>query len=181
MNTIHLMGRLTRDPSIHQGQKTKLANYSIAVNRRYKREGQPEADFFNIVSFGKAADFVEKYLKKGTKVVISGEMQNDNYTDRHGNMVYSYQVITNSIEFAESKKASQANTAATSTSGQAAKPSAAQQTSVQNNSDKDTIPFDTDDDFMNIPEEPADTKASAAGPVNDGFVPVESTDDLPFD
>jgi single-strand DNA-binding protein len=105
MNKVIMMGRLTRDPEVRYGgaSNSAIARYSIAVDRRFKRDGQPTADFFNCTSFGKQAEFVEKYLRKGTKVVIEGELQNDNYTNKEGQMVYGMRIIVNSIEFAESK------------------------------------------------------------------------------
>ena len=110
MNKVILMGRLTRDPEMRYGQSgSGIASFSIAVDRRFKREGQPEADFFNCTAFGKQGEFVEKYLKKGTKVLLDGEIQQNNYTNKDGQEVRSYQVITNSIEFAESKNAAQGN------------------------------------------------------------------------
>ena len=109
MNKVILMGRLTRDPEMRYGQSgTGVASFSIAVDRRFKREGQAEADFFNCTAFGKQGEFVEKYLKKGTKILVEGEIQQNNYTNKDGQEVRSYQVITNNIEFAESKNASQA-------------------------------------------------------------------------
>ena len=106
MNKIILMGRLTRDPEVRYGSSgNAIGSFSLAVDRRFKREGQPTADFFSVVSFGKQAEFVEKYLRKGTKIVLEGEMQNDNYTDKDGKMVYGFKVIASSIEFAESKSA----------------------------------------------------------------------------
>jgi len=109
MNKVILMGRLTRDPEVRYSQgasQTTVARFSIAVDRRFKREGEPDADFFNCTSFGKQAEFVERYLHKGTKVVLSGRVQNDNYTNKDGQMVYSVRVMVDEIEFAESKNAS---------------------------------------------------------------------------
>lgn len=105
MNTVILMGRLTRDPEIRYGgaNNTAIARYSLAVDRRFKQDGQPEADFFNLVSFGKAGEFVEKYLHKGTKIVIEGELHNNNYENKDGQMVYGMNIVTRNIEFAESK------------------------------------------------------------------------------
>lgn len=110
MNKIILMGRLTRDPEVRYGgaQNTCIARFSLAVDRRYKREGQPTADFFNCTAFGKTGEFVEKYLKKGIKVVLDGEIQNDNYENKDHKMVYGFNVIANTLEFAESKKAQEA-------------------------------------------------------------------------
>jgi single-strand DNA-binding protein len=106
MNKVILMGRLTRDPEVRYGNSgSAIARFSIAVDRRFKRDGQPTADFFNCTAFGKTGEFVEKYLKKGTKVVLDGEVQNDNYTNKEGATVYGTQIIVNTIEFAESKNA----------------------------------------------------------------------------
>ena len=109
MNKVILMGRLTRDPEVRYSQgasQTTVARFSVAVDRRFKREGEPDADFFNCTSFGKQAEFVERYLHKGTKVVLSGRVQNDNYTNKDGQMVYSVRIMVDEIEFAESKNAS---------------------------------------------------------------------------
>jgi single-strand DNA-binding protein len=110
MNKLILMGRLTRDPEIRysQGENSlAIARFSLAVDRRFKRAGEPEADFFNCTAFGKQAEFVERYLKKGTKILLSGRIQNDNYTNKDGEKVYSVQVLVDEMEFAESKNASQ--------------------------------------------------------------------------
>jgi single-strand DNA-binding protein len=100
------MGRLTRDPEVRYSQganQTAVARFSIAVDRRFKRDGEPDADFFNCTCFGKQAEFVERYLRKGTKILTSGRIQNDNYTNKDGQMVYSVRVMVDEIEFAESK------------------------------------------------------------------------------
>ena len=112
MNSCNFIGRLTRDPEVRYSQgasQTAVARFSIAVDRRFKREGEPDADFFNCTAFGKQAEFVEKYLHKGTKILLSGRIQNDNYTNKDGQMVYSVRVIVEEIEFAESKNASGGN------------------------------------------------------------------------
>ena len=106
MNKIVLLGRLTKDAEVRysQGQNsTAVANFSLAVNRKFKREGEPDADFFNCTAFGKQAEFVEKYLKKGTKILLTGRVQNNNYTKQNGEKVYSVSIMTEEIEFAESK------------------------------------------------------------------------------
>ncbi len=114
MNHIILMGRLTKDPDVsYANSGTTIGRFTIAIDRRFKREGQPEADFFNCTTFGKQAEFVEKYLKKGTKILLSGELQNNNYTDKDGVAHYSVNVIVNEIEFAESKKAQTENNSET--------------------------------------------------------------------
>ena len=112
MNKVILMGRLTRDPEVRYSQgasQTAVARFSLAVDRRFKREGEPDADFFNCTCFGKQAEFVERYLHKGIKIVLSGRVQNDNYTNKDGQMVYSVRIMVDEIEFAESKNASQSN------------------------------------------------------------------------
>ncbi len=109
MNKVILMGRLTRDPEVRYSQgasQTTVGRFSIAVDRRFKREGEPDADFFNCTAFGKQAEFIERYLRKGVKVVVCGRIQNDNYTNKDGQMVYSVRVMVDEIEFAESKNAS---------------------------------------------------------------------------
>ena len=104
MNHVVLMGRLTKDPEIRDTNSGKtVGSFSIAVNRRFKSDGQPEADFFNCVTFGKQAEFVEKYLHKGTKILLGGEVQNNNYKDKDGVTHYSVSIVVDEIEFAESK------------------------------------------------------------------------------
>ena len=109
MNKVILMGRLTRDPEVRYSQgasQTTVGRFSIAVDRRFKRDGEPDADFFDCTAFGKQAEFVERYLHKGTKIVLSGRIQNNNYTNKDGQMVYGVRIMVDEIEFAESKNAS---------------------------------------------------------------------------
>ncbi|MCR4672738.1 MAG: single-stranded DNA-binding protein [Lachnospiraceae bacterium] len=109
MNKVILMGRLTRDPEIRysQGERsTAVARYSIAVDRRFKREGEADADFINCVAFGRQAEFAEKYLKKGTKIALTGRIQTGSYTNRDGVKVYTTDIVVEEQEFAESKAAS---------------------------------------------------------------------------
>lgn len=104
MNRIDLMGRLTKDPDVRAtNEGTKIARFSLAVPRRFKRD---EADFINCVAFGKTADFIEKYLKKGTKIVLGGRLQTGSYTKQDGTKVYTTDVIVEEVEFAESKQSS---------------------------------------------------------------------------
>ena len=106
MNKIILMGRLTRDPEVRYSDDNKaVGRFALAVDRKFKRDGGPTADFFNCTAFGKTAEFVEKYLRKGTKILLTGSIQNDNYTNGHGEQVYAMQVIVDEMEFAESKSA----------------------------------------------------------------------------
>ena len=108
MNKVILMGRLTRNPDVRysQGEKaTCVARYTLAVNRRFRREGDQDADFINCVAFGRQGEFAEKYLKQGTKIVISGRIQTGSYTNRDGVKVYTTDVVVEECEFAESKNA----------------------------------------------------------------------------
>lgn len=105
------IGRLVRDPEVRysqggNGESMAIARYSLAVNRRYKRAGEPEADFVNCVCFGKSAEFVEKYFRKGTKVAVAGAIRTGNYTNKDGQKVYTTDVVIDEQEFAESKSSS---------------------------------------------------------------------------
>ncbi len=144
MNKVMLMGRLTRDPEVRytqsrNGDQMAVARFSIAVDRRFARNGQDgndtTADFFNCTSFGRQGEFVEKYLRQGTKVVVVGRIENDNYTNKNGEKVYSVRIIAEEIEFAESKAASQQNQGGYQPQGAAPAPQNA-----------------SSDDFMSIPE-----------------------------
>lgn len=112
MNKVILMGRLTRDPEMRNSNgesNTAIARYTLAVDRRYKREGEAGADFISCVAFGRSAEFAEKYFRQGLKIVITGRIQTGSYTNRDGNKVYTTDVVVEDQEFAESKAASQAN------------------------------------------------------------------------
>ena len=112
MNKVIPMGRLTRDPEIRYAQNengTAVARYSLAVDRRFKRDGEQDADFIGCVVFGKGAEFAEKYLAKGTKIVVTGRIQTGSYTNKDGQRVYTTDVVVEEQEFAESKAASQGN------------------------------------------------------------------------
>ena len=104
MNKVIFLARLGKDPEIRYAQASgnAIASFSIAVNRRFKRDNEPDADWFNCVAFGKTAEFCEKYLRKGSKVLIEGEVQNDNY-EKDGVKHYGTKIVINQIEFAESK------------------------------------------------------------------------------
>ncbi|MCR5466798.1 MAG: single-stranded DNA-binding protein [Lachnospiraceae bacterium] len=106
MNKVIMMGRLTRDPEIRYSQganATTIARFTIAVDRRFKREGEPEADFFNCVAFGKTGDFLEKWFHQGNKILITGRVENDNYTNKDGQKVYGTRISVEEAEFGESK------------------------------------------------------------------------------
>lgn len=111
MNKVILMGRLTKDPEIRDAAGTTIGRYSLAVDRRHTQEGQPTADFINVVSFGKAAEFAEKYLKKGTKVLVTGRLQTGSYTNKDGVKIYTTDVIAEEQEFAEKKSDGSSNRA----------------------------------------------------------------------
>ena len=106
MNKLIMMGRLCADPEVRYGganNDTAVANFRIAVDRRFKRDGDPDADFFRITALGKQGEFAERYLRKGTKILLEGEIRNNNYTGKDGQMVYQDQILAHAIEFAESK------------------------------------------------------------------------------
>ena len=110
MNKIILMGNLTRDPEIRytQGENAlAIARFSLAINRRFAKQGDTEVDYFNCTAFGKQAEFIEKYFRKGSRMLVSGRVQNDNYTNKNGEKVYSVQIIAEEIEFAERKGSGQ--------------------------------------------------------------------------
>lgn len=102
-NKVFLMGRLTKDPEIRGEEDKKVSRYSLAVDRKYKRDGEESTDFLNCVCFGKSAEFAEKYLKKGTKIVVTGRIQTGSYTNKEGQKVYTTDIIVEEQEFAESK------------------------------------------------------------------------------
>lgn len=103
MNQVVLIGRLTRDPELRfiPSSGTAVARFAIAVNREFKREGQPDADFFNIVVWGKSAENCANYLKKGRLVAINGRMQNNNYEDKNGVKHYTIEIHANRVQFLE--------------------------------------------------------------------------------
>ena len=138
MNKVILMGRLTRDPDIRYStgeNSTAVARYTLAVDRRFKRDSEQTADFINCVAFGRSAEFAEKYLHQGTKIAITGRIQTGSYTNRDGNKVYTTDVVVEDQEFAESKNASGSGTSY----------SAPQQ------NQESASPM-SDDGFMNIPD-----------------------------
>ena len=112
MNKVVLMGRLTRDPEVRYSQGENplaIARFTLAGDRRFKRDGEQSADFINCVVFGKSAEFTEKYFRQGMRVAVSGRIQTGSYTNRDGVKVYTTEVVVEEQEFAESKAASEAN------------------------------------------------------------------------
>ena len=135
MNKVILMGRLTRDPEVRYGageNSTAVARYTIAVDRRFKRDGEQSADFIGCVAFGRNAEFAEKYLRQGTKIVLTGRIQTGSYTNRDGQKVYTTDIVVEEQEFAESK-------AAAGNDG-------------QNNYSRPSAASSDADGFMNIPD-----------------------------
>ena len=124
MNKVILMGRLAREPEVRYSQGTEplaIARYTLAVNRRFKRQGEPEADFINCVAFGKTGEFAEKYFKKGQLVAITGRLQVRSW-DKDGERRYATEVIIEEQHFAESKKDSGEGKAAAAQSRPATAP-----------------------------------------------------------
>ena len=157
MNKVILMGRLTRDPDIRYSageNSTAVARYTLAVDRRFKRDGDQSADFISCVAFGRSAEFAEKYFHQGIRIVVSGRIQTGSYTNRDGNKVYTTDVVVEDQEFAESKNASAENSAGFTPSYQ--------QPSYQQPS---------------APSAPSPAPASAAGFMN---IPDGLAEELPF-
>lgn len=145
MNKVILMGRLTRDPEVRYSagnNSMAVARYTLAVDRRFRRDGENNADFIGCVAFGKSAEFAEKYLRQGTKIIVTGRIQTGSYTNRDGQKVYTTDVVVEDQEFAESKAAASESgmmrQSAPSPMAASPMPSPAQASSV--------------DGFMNIPD-----------------------------
>ena len=142
MNKVILMGRLTRDPEVKYSQgdnATAIARFTLAVERRIKRDNEASVDFINCVSFGRSAEFVEKYFRKGTKIVICGRIQTGSYTNKDGQKVYTTDIVIEEQDFAESKATSQQNNSG----------------SVQNNSNsrQSQKPQPDPDEFMSVDDD----------------------------
>lgn len=110
MNKVTLIGRLTRDPDVRYSQgenATAVAKYTLAVEKRFKRDGEQSADFINCIAFGKSGEFVEKYLHQGMKIAVIGRIQTGSYTNKDGQKVYTTDVVVEEHEFVESKSGNQ--------------------------------------------------------------------------
>ena len=106
MNKTLLIGRTTKDPDIRYTQNEQpmtIARFNLAVDRRFKKEGEQSADFISCVAFGKTAEFIEKYVFKGTKIAVEGRIQTGSYTNNDGNKVYTTDVVVEQVEFAGAK------------------------------------------------------------------------------
>ena len=114
MNNVVLIGRLTRDVETRYSQGNEpiaISRYTLAVDRRFKKDGEPEADFINCVAFGKAGDFAEKYFRKGMKVAVTGRIQTGSYLDNEtGKRVYTTDIVVEEQEFCEKKEQNQPST-----------------------------------------------------------------------
>lgn len=107
MNSVQLVGRFTRDPDVrYTDGGLSIARFSLAVDRRYKKDGEQTADFINCVAFGKTAEFIEKYFQKGMRIGTNGRIQTGSYTNKDGNKVYTTDVVVENCEFVESKTSS---------------------------------------------------------------------------
>lgn len=136
MNNVSLVGRLVRDPEVRYGQNesVSVAKFSLAVERKWKRDGEPTVDFINCTVFGKSAEFTEKYFRKGMRVAITGRIQTGSYKNKDGQTVFTTEIIVESQEIAQSK--SESNESSTASNAEAGK-----------------SPYGSSgDDFMSIPE-----------------------------
>lgn len=111
MNKVILMGRLVRDPEVRYSQTANgnmaVARYTLAVERRIKKDGEQTADFISCVAFGRSGEFAEKYLHQGMKIAITGRIQTGSYTNKDGQKVYTTDVVVEEQEFCESKSSNQ--------------------------------------------------------------------------
>lgn len=110
MNSVQLVGRFVRDPEVkYTDAGSSVARFSLAVDRRFKSENGPTADFPNCVAFGKTAEFIEKYFRQGMRIGVQGRIQTGSYTNKDGVKVYTTDVVVESCEFVESKGAQQSS------------------------------------------------------------------------
>lgn len=151
------MGRLTRDPEVRYSQAAEplaIARYSLAVNRRFKRDGDQDADFINCVAFGKSGEFAGNYFKKGMQIAVVGRIQTGSYEDKDGNKRYTTDVIVEEQEFTESKRSFEERMSSQGESfnqGASQAPSAPKQNAPSSASADGFVPqtpsFDDDDDL----------------------------------
>ena len=137
MNKVIIIGRLVKDPDIRYSQganTTCVARYTLAVDRKFKQEGQPTADFINCIAFGKLGEFAEKYLHKGTKIAVTGRIQTGSYTNKDGQKVYTTDVVVEEQEFCESKSQSNSQPQATPSNDNS-------WMSIPDNLDDSSLPF----------------------------------------
>lgn len=148
MNKVILMGRLTRDPEVRytQGEnQMAIARYTLAVDRRFNRNNDENtADFISCVAFGKSGEFAEKYLRKGTKIAVTGRIQTGSYTNKDGVKVYTTDVVVEDQEFAESKNSSSNSDGGYGNSNYGS--------NFGGNSSQSAAPMAAGDGFMNIPD-----------------------------
>lgn len=137
MNKAIITGRLTKEPEVRYSQTASgnmaIARYTLASDRKFKKDDEQNADFINCIAFGKSGEFAEKYLHKGTKIAVVGRIQTGSYTNKDGNKVYTTDVVIEEQEFCESKNANSSNSEQSSTANANNQPSSG-------------------NDFMSIPE-----------------------------
>ena len=144
MNKVIISGRLTRDPEMRYSQSAEpvaITRISVAVNRRFKRDGEPDADFINCVAFGKNAEFISKYFNKGKMIGIVGSLRTNNWTDNNGQKRYSTEVFIDEAEFLESKAQSEASTNHSQPIFNTNMPSNDDFYSIDTSVDDDNLPF----------------------------------------
>jgi len=151
MNKVILLGRLTKDPEIRFSQSAEpicVARFTVAVDRRFKKEGEPDADFINCVTFRRTAEFMEKYIKKGMMVSVCGSIQVRSYTDDAGQRKWITEVNADEVNFAESRAAFEARMAKSGGMDNSAPPSHAPPPSddgfsaiAQNIEEDEDLPF----------------------------------------
>ena len=168
MNKVILIGRLTRDPEVRYSQSAEpiaIARYNLAVSRRFKKDGEPDADFINCVSFGKQAEFIEKYFKKGMQIAVTGRINVRSYDDANGQRRWSTDIVVEDAEFTESRQAYEARMS--------------QQSQNQSQSHYDSMA-----EQYSPPPSPMGAEAPmSSSPAPEGFAAITESiddDDLPF-
>lgn len=157
MNKVILMGRLTREPEIRYSQGSSnmcIAHYTLAVDRRYSREGEPGADFIPCVAFGKSAEFAQMYLHKATKIMVTGRITTGSYVNKEGQKVYTTEITVEEQEFCESKSAN-SGSAGENSRGQQSQQQPQQNRSQGRPQQTSREPADKDG-FMQVPDDIAD-------------------------
>lgn len=132
MNRVEILGRIVKDPDVRYSQGDKpmaVARFTVACDRKFKKQGEQTADFINCIAFSKTAEVIEKYFHKGMRIALDGRIQTGSYTNKDGKKVYTTDIVAESVEFCESKSESQ-----------------------QNNAQNSPAPMPDADGFMNIPD-----------------------------
>ena len=181
MNIVVLMGRLTRDPEVRYStgeNPLAIARYTLAVDRRFRREGEQTADFISCVAFGRSAEFAQKYFHQGVRITVSGRIQTGSYTNKDGNKVYTTEVVVDNQEFAESRAASEASRQAYTQSAGASYGGGYQNTQAPRESAP--APRPAENAYAPAPSAPVEVQRPQAPESDFMTLPEGIDEDLPF-